>query len=105
MIFDNLNDWLHRLTGLELGCWQLSLQCIFSPLVHPVVDNRIDAAVEHGQPVEEEVHVLGVPGSHDARVEVGDDEVDMVGQPTDGKYQSDCTKHFNNLKQLKTSTL
>ena len=90
---------------LELGCWQLSLQCIFSPLVHPVVDNRIDTAVEHGKPVEEEVHVLGVPGSHDARVEVGDDEVDMVGQPTDGKYQSYCTKHFDNLKQLKTSTL
>ena len=49
--------------------------------------------------------MLGVPGPHDARVEVGDDEVDMVGQPTDGKYQSDCTKHFDNLKQLKTSTL
>ena len=35
-----------------------------SPLIHPVVDDGVDAAVGHGQPVEQQVHVLGEPGLH-----------------------------------------
>ena len=34
------------------------------PLIHPVVDDGVDAAVGHGQPVEQQVHVLGEPGLH-----------------------------------------
>ena len=30
------------------------------PFIHPVVDEGVDTAVCHGQPVEEQVHVLDV---------------------------------------------
>ena len=69
------------------------------PLVHCIVDDGVDAAVEHGEPVEDEVHVLGVPGPHDARVVVDDDEVGVVGQPADGKDRGHYAEHFDNLKQ------
>lgn len=35
---------------------------IFSPFIHPIIDNRINTRVGHGQPVEEEEHVLCEPG-------------------------------------------
>ena len=33
-----------------------------SPVVHGIVDDGVEAAVEHGQPVEGKIHVLRVPG-------------------------------------------
>ena len=33
-----------------------------SPCVHPIVNYGIHAAVGHCQPIESQVHVLGVPG-------------------------------------------
>ena len=67
------------------------------PFVHSIVDDWVDAAVEHGQQVEEEEHVLGVPGPHDAGVVVDDDEVGVVGQPAYGEDCGDYTKHLDNL--------
>ena len=32
------------------------------PFVHPIVDEGVDTAVGHGQPIEGQVHVGGVPG-------------------------------------------
>ena len=34
------------------------------PFVHPIVDEGVDTAVGHGQPIEGQVHVWGVPGKH-----------------------------------------
>ena len=70
-----------------------------SPLVHGVVDQGVDAAVGHGQPVECQEHVWGVPGLHEGGVVEEVDEVDMVGEPADAKDSNHNTKHFNNLQQ------
>ena len=37
------------------------VEVVPEPPVHPVVDQGVDTAVGHGQPVEQQVHVLGVP--------------------------------------------
>ena len=68
------------------------------PLVHGIVDHGVDTAVGHGQPVEGQEHVRGVPGLHDGGVVEGVHEVGVVGQPAHSKYQCYCSKHFHNLK-------
>jgi hypothetical protein len=70
----------------------------FLPFVHGIVYYGVDTAVGHGQPVEGQEHVLGVPGPHDGRVVEGVHEVDVVGQPTHSKYKGYSTKHFHNLE-------
>ena len=69
--------------------------------VHGIVDYRIDTGVGHGQPVEGEEHVWCVPGLHDGGVEEGVHEIDVIGQPADGKDKSHNSKHFHNLKKIK----
>ena len=48
------------------GIFQVSLYIfitkLFSPFIHPIIDNRIDTRVGHGEPVEQEEHVLREPG-------------------------------------------
>ena len=39
--------------------------CLHPPLVHSIVHYGVDAAVGHCKPVEDEVHVLGVPEDND----------------------------------------
>ena len=39
--------------------------CLHPPLVHSIVHYGVDAAVGHRKPVEDEVHVLGVPEDND----------------------------------------
>ena len=68
------------------------------PLVHGIVDHGVDTEVGHGQPVEGQEHVGGVPGPHDGRVVEGVHEVDMVGQPAHTKYYCHSSKHFHDLK-------
>ena len=68
-----------------------------SPLIHGVVDQGVDTGVGHGQPVERQEHVWCVPGLHDGGVEEGVHEVDVIGQPADGKDKSHNSKHFYNL--------
>ena len=73
--------------------------CLHPPLVHSIVHYGVDAAVGHCKPVEDEVHVLGVPGPHDAGVVMDDDEVGVVWQPADSEDAGHYTEHFDNLKQ------
>ena len=75
--------------GTWLRIWILSL-C--SPLIHGIVDHGVDAAVGHGQPVEGQEHVRGVPGLHDGGVVEGVDEVGVVWQPAHSKYKGHSTK-------------
>ena len=70
-----------------------------SPLIHGIINDGVDTAVEHGEPVEDKVHVLGVPGPHDAGVVMDDDEVGVVWQPADSEDAGHYTEHFDNLKQ------
>ena len=38
------------------------------PFVHPIVDDGVDAAVGHCQPIEGQVHVWGVPGTNTRKI-------------------------------------
>jgi len=73
------------------------LKVVSKPLVHCIVDDGVNTAVEHGEPVEDKVHVLGVPGPHDAGVVMDDDEVGVVWQPADSEDAGHYTEHFDNL--------
>ena len=42
----------------------LSILFLSLPFVHPIVDEGVDTAVGHGQPIEGQVHVGGVPGKN-----------------------------------------
>ena len=44
--------------------------------------------------------MLSVPGLHDLRVEIGVDEVGVVGKPADGEDGDDHTEHLDNLRRL-----
>ena len=76
----------------------------FSLSVHGIVNHGVDTAVGHGQPVEGQEHVGGVPGLHDGGVEEGVHEVDMVWEPANRKYSSHCTKHLHNLNRSIVNT-
>ncbi len=67
------------------------------PCVHPVVDQRVEHGVGHGQPVEAEVDVLDEGLAHDLLVVVRVDEVDVVGQPADGEDDHDDDEHLHDL--------
>ena len=64
------------------------------PLVHPVVDDGVDAGGGHGQPVEGQVDVADVGYPGDLRVVVGVDEVDVVGGPA---HHEDPHHHCEHL--------
>ena len=38
------------------------VEVIPEPLVSPIVDHGVHTAIEHGQPVEKQKHMLSVPG-------------------------------------------
>ena len=66
-----------------------------SPVSHPVVDDRVDGTVGHGQPVEAQVDVLDVGERHDGGLVVGVEEVDVVGQPADSEHRDDHHEHLD----------
>ena len=69
------------------------------PCVHPVVDERVEHGVGHGEPVEAEVDVLDDGHRDDFLVVVRVDEVHVVGQPTHGEDDHHHHKHFHNLEK------
>ena len=77
---------------------------IISPFVHGIVNHGVDTAVGHGQPVEGQEHVRGVPGLHDGGVVEGVHEVSVVGKPANTKYSCHSSKHVHNLKSLNQLT-
>ena len=66
-------------------------------MVHPVVDDGVDAGVGHGQPVEAQVDVADVGHLGDGGVVVGVDEVDVIGGPA---HHEDAHHHSKHLHQL-----
>ena len=74
------------------------MQCC-QPGVHPVVDERVEHGVGHGQPVESQVDVLDEGLSHDLLVVVRVDEVGVIGEPADGENNHDDDEHLHDLKK------
>ena len=73
--------------------------CYFSsPGVHPVVDERVEHGVGHGEPVKTEVDVLDVGLAADLGVVVGVDEVHVVRQPA---HREDDHHHHEHLHHLR----
>jgi len=79
--------------------------CVFSPGVHPVVNERVDHGVGHGEPVEGQEEVLHVLGEGDRAVVVRVDEVGVVRQPAHGEDQHDDDEHPHHLKHTNQTTL
>lgn len=67
------------------------------PLIHPVVNERIDHSIGHGQPVETEIHMLHVLRGCHLIVVVGVDEEQVIRQPANGKDGHDGNKHAHHL--------
>ena len=68
------------------------------PGVHPVVDERVEHGVGHGEPVEAEVDVLDVGLASDLGVMVRVDEVHVVRQPA---HREDDHHHHEHLHHLR----
>lgn len=71
--------------------------CSRSPGVHPVVNERVDHGVGHGEPVEGQEEVLHVLGEGDRTVVVRVDEVGVVRQPAHREDQHDDDEHPHHL--------
>ena len=74
------------------------VEIVSEPLVHPVVDDGVDAGGGHGQPVEGQVDVVDVGDPVDGGVVVGVDEVDVVRSPA---HHEDPHHHREHLDQLR----
>lgn len=73
------------------------------PVVHPVVNERVDHRVGHGEPVEGQVHVLDVAAGCDGVVVVGVDEIAVVRQPAeckDGYHEDEHPDYLGQKEQL-----
>ena len=59
------------------------LEIIYNDLLRAlsIVDERVDGGVGHGEPVESEVDMFSVAPPHNARVEEGEEEVQVVREP------------------------
>ena len=66
-------------------------------MIHPVVDDGVDAGIRHGQPVEAKVDVAYVRVPGDGGVVVAVDEVDVVGGPTHHEDDNNKCEHLDNL--------
>ena len=66
--------------------------------IHPVIDERIDTSLTHGQPVEQEVDVADVGDPGDGGVVVGVDEVDMIGRPAHNEDENNHCEHEHHLE-------
>lgn len=71
------------------------------PVIHPVVDERIDHCVGHSEPVECQVHMLHIAACHDRVVVISVDEVAMVRQPAERKYRHHDYEHTHYLQHPK----
>lgn len=71
------------------------------PGVHPVVNERVDHRVGHGEPVEGEEEVLHVLGVRHRAVVVRVDEVGVVRQPAHREDQHDDDEHPHHLRNKK----
>lgn len=67
------------------------------PRVHPVIDNRVNHRVGHGQPVEAQEQVLHVRFDHYGLVVVRIYEVRVIRQPANHENRHDDGEHSDHL--------
>ena len=70
------------------------------PCIHPTVDNRVVHGVTHGQPVDDQVHMLDVTFVRQALVNVHSDEVDVLGKPAYTEYSNNYNHHLHHLQSV-----
>lgn len=71
------------------------------PGIHPAVDDWIVHGVGHGQPVGAQENLLDVSPLVDLLKMPRNDEVNVVGQPANGKDGHDDDHHFDDLSSKK----
>ena len=69
----------------------------YSYTVYPI-DERIVAAVAHGEPVEDEEHDVDVLPGVDGRMDDGGQEVGLPGRPAEGEHHHHHHHHVQNLQ-------
>ena len=69
------------------------------PNIHPVVDDRIDHGVGHGEPVKGQVDMLDEGLVDDTLVVKHVEEVHVVGEPAHAKDSHDDDEHFHDLEE------
>jgi len=67
------------------------------PGIHPAVHDGIVHGVAHSKPVDDKVDVLNVAVTDDRRLKILNDEVRVLRQPADRKYEHDRYHHLHNL--------
>lgn len=70
------------------------------PVVHPIVNKRVDHSIGHCQPIEGKVHVLHVATGCHGVVVVSIDVETMIRQPA---QREDSHYHYEHPNNLKTS--
>lgn len=67
------------------------------PSIHPVVYDRVDHRVRHGQPVEAKVDVLDVSAVQNLTVVILVEEEALLWQPAQHEHHDDHDKHTHHL--------
>jgi len=77
---------------------------VYSLGIHPPIYDRVVHGIAHGQPINEEVHLLDVGPVADLGNVGHDDEVDVKRQPADGENYHHDDHHFDNLRKTHNAT-
>jgi len=76
----------------------MEINTVYSPVIHPKVDKRIDHGIRHCQPIERQVHMLNIVTSSHSIIVINVDKVAMVRQPAQGENCKNYDKHPNHLR-------
>ena len=68
------------------------------PCVEPVIDQRVDHGVGHGEPIESQIDVLDVAIAGDSLVVEDPDKVQVVGQPRQCEHGNHDDEHTDHLQ-------
>lgn len=83
----------------KAGGINLALAALLLPLIQTAVDDGVVHGRAHGQPEAGQVDLLDVFPPVQLLIDGGEDEVDVIGQPADGKGHHNDDHHFYNLKR------
>jgi len=72
---------------------------VLLPVIHPVVDEGIHHCVRHCEPIEGQVHMLNVIGSHYRLVVISVYKVAMIREPAEREDGHHDDKHLHHLQE------
>ena len=70
-------------------------------MIHQKIYKGIDGGIYHCHPVNSQIDMFGDSHSNNILVMISVQEINMVGQPTNSKWDNYKSKHFHNLKWKK----